>query len=207
MTERIPDAELLSESIERLLQERRDRVKIADILELLGERAFGAGILLFALPNLIPLPPGSSAVLGAPLLFITAQLMIGRKAMWLPKRITEKTVSWDSIKRGLGKVVKWLRRAERVMRPRLSILCTPTAERLVGVACLMMTIILFLPIPFANFLPALALVLFALGLAAQDGVVVALGWAVTAATIVVARLVVYGVVEGSTLIIKSVLGL
>jgi hypothetical protein len=35
------------------------------VLDAFGDRAFGALMLLFAAPNVLPLPPGMSAVLGA----------------------------------------------------------------------------------------------------------------------------------------------
>ena len=56
-------------------------ISIGDVLNAFGDRAFGALMLLFAAPNMLPLPPGMSAVLGAPLLFITAQLMLGRSTL------------------------------------------------------------------------------------------------------------------------------
>ena len=51
----------------------RERISIGDFFEVMGDRATGALILILALPNLVPTPPGTSAVLGAPLLFLAAQ--------------------------------------------------------------------------------------------------------------------------------------
>ena len=66
----------------------RDRISIADLLHALEHRAIGALMFIFAVPNAIPVPPGVSAVLGAPLIFLSFQLMIGRRP-WLPRIITE----------------------------------------------------------------------------------------------------------------------
>ena len=71
-----------------------DRVTIADLIGALHERAMGIGILLFALPNALPLPgiPGVSAVLGAPLILLALQLAVGRRDPWLPKSMLSKSL-------------------------------------------------------------------------------------------------------------------
>jgi len=43
----------------------RERVTITDLLQALQDRALAALLLIFALPNAIPVPPGTSALLGA----------------------------------------------------------------------------------------------------------------------------------------------
>src|SRR5918993_1800459 len=70
-------------------------VSLGDVLDAFGDRAFGALMLLFAAPNMLPLPPGLSAVLGAPLLFVTAQLMLGRPTLWMPRFICRQSIRRD----------------------------------------------------------------------------------------------------------------
>ncbi|MBL8907016.1 MAG: exopolysaccharide biosynthesis protein [Rhizobiales bacterium] len=183
----------LSEVLRQLAAEDRAEIRISELLDLLGERAFGAGILAFAVPSIIP---GASAIFAIPLFFITAQLMIGRPTMWLPASLAQRSIAWNALRKGLGRATELVSRAERLMKPRLDILCTPFAERLTGIACFALTLILFLPIPFANFPPALALVLFALGLAEQDGVAVAIGWFLSLVTLFIALGVGYGIIAG-----------
>ena len=65
------------------------------------------------------------------------------------------------------------RKLERVSHPRWEVLAK--RERLLGVACLILSVILALPIPFGNLLPALCLAALAFGMIQRDGVVVALG--------------------------------
>jgi hypothetical protein len=193
----------LSDVLRQLAAEERQELKISELLTLMGERAFGAGILAFAVPSLIP---GASAIFAIPLFFITAQLMIGRPTMWLPKFLTRRSVPWSSLRNGLQRAADLVGRAERLMKPRLDVLCTPFAERLTGIACFVLTLILFLPIPLANFPPALALILFALGLAEQDGLAIALGWFVSALTLTIALLVGYGIIAGGFLLGRVIFG-
>ncbi|MDR6293497.1 MULTISPECIES: exopolysaccharide biosynthesis protein [Inquilinus] len=170
-----------SEVLRDLAAADRERIAIADILAAFGDRAFGALMLVFAAPNALPTPPGTSSVLGAPLLFITFQLMIGRSVLWLPRLITNRSVARADFARLVDRMAPWLEKAERLLRPRLTLLIGPVADRFIGAACLLLAVILFLPIPLGNMVPALAIAAFAVGLIERDGVAVSVGWAATAA--------------------------
>jgi hypothetical protein len=172
-----------SEVLQDLAAGDGERIAIADILTAFGDRAFGALMLVFAIPNVLPTPPGTSSVLGAPLLFITFQLMIGRPVLWLPRLITQRSVARADFARLVDRMVPWLAKAERLLRPRLSLLIGPVQDRFIGAACLLLAIILFMPIPFGNMVPALAISAFAIGLVERDGIAVSAGWAVSACAI------------------------
>lgn len=172
-----------SEVLQDLAAEGGERIAIADILTAFGDRAFGALMLVFAAPNILPTPPGTSSVLGAPLLFITFQLMLGRPVLWLPRLITQRSVARADFARLVDRMVPWLAKAERLLRPRLSLLIGPVPDRFIGAACLLLAVILFLPIPLGNIVPALAISAFAIGLVERDGIAVSVGWAVSACAI------------------------
>lgn len=55
----------------------RERISVGDLLRAMGDRAIGALMFIFAFPNVLPTPPGTSTILGAPLIFLAAQLMLG----------------------------------------------------------------------------------------------------------------------------------
>ncbi len=165
-----------SEVLRELAAFPSERVRVADILDAFGDRAFGALMLIFAVPNVLPLPPGTSSVLGAPLLFIAAQLMLGRPVLWLPQLITERSLSRGDFAAMADKLLPHLTRFERMLQPRLTGLFNPMHDRIIGGACLILAIILFLPIPFGNMLPAFAISAFAIGLMERDGIAVAVGW-------------------------------
>src|SRR5215213_8107919 len=139
-----------SEVLNELASRPEAAIRLGDVLNAFGDRAFGALMLLFAAPNMLPLPPGTSAVLGAPLLFVTAQLMLGRPTLWMPRFICERNISRDFFVLITTKLSPLLRRAERILRPRLTLLLHPLPERIVGPACLLLAIILSLPLPFGN---------------------------------------------------------
>ena len=152
------------------------RVSLAELVKVFGDRAFGALMLIFALPNLIPLPPGSSSVLGAPLILIAIQLAIGRRYLWLPSFFLAQSTPREHFKRVVERVVPPLRWTERLLAPRLTFLFGVVGDRLIGITCFLLSLILFLPIPFANTLPALAICWFSLALIQRDGAVAILGF-------------------------------
>ena len=76
-------------------------------------------------------------------------------------------------------VIRALRSAENLTRPRLPLLNGPVAEVLMGSACVLLAMMMALPVPLGDALPGLAIVFFALGVMQKDGVAVLLGVAGT----------------------------
>jgi hypothetical protein len=183
-----------------------DRISIGDLLLALKRRALGALIFIFAVPVALPLPPGVSTVFGAPLLFLTAQLMLGMKP-WLPRLITDRSLMRREFKRIVTAVAPWLHRAESVMKPRLGFVGQRPFVYLLGLMCLILSIILFLPIPLGNMLPALAVSIIALGLLARDGVWMLIGFFTGIAAIVIVWGVLWGIVFGALFVIGNVFGI
>ena len=180
----------------------RERIFLSDLFDALGERALIALMLVFALPNALPAPPGTSAVLGLPLLFLTAQLTAGRPA-WLPAVIARRSVTREHFGTLMRRTAPWLARAEWMLRPRLSSLTGALGMRLVGALCLVLAAVLFLPIPFGNMPPAIAISVIALGLLARDGAWVLAGSAIGVASIAIAWGVVVAVLRyGSELLMR-----
>lgn len=183
----------------------KERISIGDLLHALEHRALGALIFIFAVPNALPVPPGVSAVLGAPLLFLSAQLMLGMKA-WLPKFITDRSLLRVDFEKVIIKVAPWLAKAERLMRPRLQFLARRPAENIVGLICLILSIVLFLPIPLGNMLPAIALCILALGVLERDGVWVLIGVAIGIASVAIVWGIIMALFWGALFVIGQFFG-
>ncbi len=157
---------------------------IGTLVDSLGERAFGALMFIFAVPNILPTPPGTSAILGLPLVILTYQVMIGRQSLWLPGIVRQRRISRELISSFVSKVTPLMARLERILRPRLGFLASSdVAERVMGLVTFPLALLLFLPIPFGNILPAAAVACVALGLAERDGLAVAVGYALAIATV------------------------
>lgn len=184
--------------------EGRLRISVADIFQAMGDRAFGALILIFALPNIVPTPPGTSALTGTPLVFLAAQLMLGQKP-WLPRIIADRSMTRQDFASIVTRVTPWLAKAERMLRPRLGFLVYPPAEYLIGFVCLVLAVILALPVPLGNILPAIAICFFSFGILERDGICVLIGTVVAGIAGVVVAGVVYALVKGFLLLVQATL--
>jgi len=180
----------------------RERISIGDLFETMGDRAIGALMLIFALPNAFPTPPGTSSLLGAPLIFLAAQLTFGLKP-WLPKTIASRSMRRQDFETIVGRIHSWLAWAERMLKPRLALFAEPPAEYLAGLSCLLLSIVLVLPVPLGNILPAITISLFAFGILGRDGLFALFGFAMTAASLFVAGGVIYGLVKAGIYLVMQ----
>jgi len=202
-----PENEKLSDVLKRLANRPGEgAIAISDLLYAMRDRAIAALLFVFALPIALPMPPGASAILGLPLIFLALQLALGKQP-WLPKFITKQSMPKTSFKVMVDKIVPWQMRAERLLKPRLSFLATATFERVAGWVCLLMAVILFLPIPLGNMLPAFTICVFALGLLEKDGVWIITGFVSAIAACVLVSGVVAASVAAIVFLAQQALGL
>jgi len=183
---------------------QHERVAIRDLLVALGDRATGALLFIFAFPNVLPTPPGTSTLLGAPLVFLAAQLMLGR-APWLPQFVANRSMTRADFSMLVKRIIPWLQRAEGLLRPRFTGLALPPMEHVIGLLALLLAILLVLPIPLGNVLPALAISLMALGVLERDGLWVLTGLVVSVAAVAVVYGVVFAMVKAALFFFAQVL--
>jgi hypothetical protein len=174
-----------SDTLERLGARGGERLFLGEVVEAFGERAFGAVMLLFAIVNMLPWPPGGTTLTGAPLLFLSAELAWGRETLWLPHWIGRASISRGTFRSLSGRLMKIIRFTEALSRPRLYFLTGRLGQGLIGLACLILSAILVLPVFGGNLIPAIAIGFFSLGIMQRDGLAVLLGWATTALTVAV----------------------
>jgi hypothetical protein len=140
-------------------------------------------IILFALPNCLPSLPGTSAITGLPLLYLTLQMLLGQPVR-LPNFLGERSLPRAELIKGLTRALPSLNRVEMLLHPRLILITAPLGLRLIGGLGFLLSLLIMLPIPFANILPALSLVLIGLGILESDGAVTLAGIALAIASVV-----------------------
>jgi hypothetical protein len=170
------DNRTFSQVIEQLASADGPRLSVAEMVDAFDERGFGALMLLFAILNALPLPPGATTVLGAPLLFLSFQLAIRRDEVWLPRWAMKAAIDRSAYRAASDRVIPSIRKVENLTRPRLSFLTGEISQTAIGVVCLLLSIVLVLPIWLGNMAPAITIGFFALGLMQRDGFAVLLGW-------------------------------
>jgi hypothetical protein len=184
----------LSELLVRIASDTaQERIRIGDLMALLKDRAFGALMFIFALPTVFPAPPGFSSIVGAPLIFLSLQLTLGRKAPWLPALIANRSVSQKDFATVVFKCLPWLQKVERLLKPRWVRLATPPAEQVLAGMCLLLATIVFLPIPLGNMLPSFAVCLLSLAIIERDGVLAVIGLVTAIVSIVIVWAFIYAV--------------
>jgi hypothetical protein len=147
----------------------RDRLSLGELIEALGPRGYGVLIVLFALPNLLPIYiPGLSPIFGVPLLIICAQLAYGLPTPRLPAFLTRRTMRRSDLQAIARASLPWLRRVERFVRPRPSFVTSRLGERLIGAYGVLLASIVIIPLPFTNGPPSLACLIMAIGVMEED---------------------------------------
>ena len=194
----------LSDILVEVAGSGRQTVSVSEVLRAVGERSFGALLVLFAMPNVLAgVLPGLSVVLGVPLMLLSLQLLVAADRPWLPARVLRFELRRTDLARLVARTVPYLRRLERALRPRLLLLTGPWAERLAGAGCLVLSFMVFLPIPFANLLPAAGVMLFGLAMLERDGLVALAAATVLGICLLLFGGVVLGVLAASAHVLRS----
>jgi hypothetical protein len=187
----------LSQTLVDFMKTAGPRITLGQLAERLSERSFASLAILFAAPNLIPLPPGASTVFGIPLIFIAVQMMLGMTKPWLPQVLANRSLDRETCSGMVQRLQPWLARAEKWVRPRWLMLPEGATQRIVGLIVLILAITLSLPIFLGNFLPALAVTVVCLGLMERDGAVMLLGTVVAVVAMAIVFAVVGGLIAGT----------
>lgn len=185
------DARPFSKVLEDIGAKADPKLYLGELVNAFGERGFGALMLFLGLVSaVIGAIPGSTTVLGLPILIISFQLVIRRDQLWLPKWALASSIDRSGYRDAIAGVLPRLRRVERWSRPRLSVMTSEISEVLIGLACMILCSILVLPIPGGNLIPSLIIVAFGFGLVQRDGLAVLAAWTAIA-LVCVAGLIIW----------------
>lgn len=188
-------SQLLRELLER---HEGDEIRLKDLLQGIDDRAFGVTLLICALPEALPLPvAGVSAIIGIPLVLVSAQLAIGFRRPWLPAWVENRSFKRTQFEQVIRKMLRYLEKLEYLLKPRWQFLTKPPVQRLIGLLVLLLSLVILFPIPFGNILPAITVVVLSLGMIEQDGLTIAIG--------AVGGVVILAVMTGAILLLLSTL--
>ncbi len=152
---------------------------LGSLVHTFGDKSFAILlVVLLAIPAL-PLPTGGIShlflLIGG---LIALEMIAGRKAVWLPQRWHRLQLGGGRREQFVSALMRLIRRLERYSRPRLRYLFQlPLFDRAVGVVVLIGATGAFLAPPFSGLdtLPALGVVMLALSLLLEDGLIAAAG--------------------------------
>ena len=161
-----------------------ERVSMGALAAAHGPEARGTLLMLLAMPCLLPVP-GVGFVLGTGLVALAAAMWRGHSVDCLPQRVAELELPARWAQRVLLGLASAYSIAARHSRARLSHLAEAGRRSLTALSVGVMAVIVVMPIPFGNVLPALAVTLIGLGLVFRDGLAVILGHVVAGLALVI----------------------
>ncbi len=175
----------LSDDLKTLLELAAGRgLTVGRIIEILHGRGFDVLVILLALPFCTPIPlPGLSTPFGLVLMFLGLRITL-RQRPWLPRRLLEREIPYPTLEKMITAALKVAQRLERMLHPRMRFVNRWTSFAvfnglvIVSSAFLLM---LPLPIPFTNTLPAWSILLLAAGMMEDDGAFIIAGYVMAGA--------------------------
>lgn len=193
------EQEKLSVLLKRLAHEFAERpLDFEELVRVSHGRAYDVLLIFLSLPFLTPVPlPFLSTALGSIMALIGARLAIGQRP-WLPQRLLQRKIEGRNLVRLLNagsRIFRWL---EILLRPRLAFVHkTWIFQRLTGVLIVISGVLLLLPlpIPLTNILPAATVLLLAAGALERDGVFFFAGCLLFAVNVVFFGALAFGGVE------------
>lgn len=150
-------------------------ITVGELLHRLSARGLAPVVLAMGLLNLVTIIPGSSTVMGLPLVFLGISLMSGARSLWLPVRIRDRAFDRVKLKTMIDRVIPYVQRLERLAHPRYWPGFDGVIDRMYGGFVFLLALCISLPIPFGNTMPAISIVLVSLGFMARDGLWVVAG--------------------------------
>lgn len=170
------EIELLLEQLPLKLENGERTITIGKFIDIISHRGFGVVLLLLSLPAALPFPAVGYAIpFGLLIILFGFQVLVGRHSPWLPYRICQKKIPPGFNVFLMKKGVPFLKRVERWSGQRMEFMTQRPFSLILGVIILLKGIIMMIPIPFTNTLPALVVFILGLGLASDDGLFVLVG--------------------------------
>lgn len=172
-----------------------DRVSVRDLVEEFGEASFLPALMV---PALIVVSPLSAifflpTLMGLSMALIAAQMLMGRRSLWLPRVLLSRSIAGGRLRRAVG----WLERpglwVDRQTTPRLTLLFYWPLRLIPVLGCMVSGLMMpFLElVPMSSTVLGLAIVLFAVALLARDGLFVIAGLCLMGVAALIPVFIVY----------------
>lgn len=162
-----------------------ESVSVDEIVTDLGGASFAPLLFLPAAAVVSPLSgiPGFSSLCGAMIALIAAQMVAGRKHLWLPGWLRRRRIPSDRLRAALRGARRPARFLDRITTRRLTVLVDPPVSALPSVICMFCGLVMpFLELlPFTSSIVGFAVVILAVAALARDGLLVLLALGVIGA--------------------------
>ena len=152
---------------------------VGGLSEVFAEKSFAVTIVVLMFVPALPAPTGGvTHLLEVMTAGLGVQMMLGRRRVWLPQRWSEHDLGRFATSKTIPFMVRWVRRLERISRPRLAGLYRqPILWRALGLFVLIFALAAAVAPPFTGLdtLPSLGAMLVGLSIVLEDIVVLIIG--------------------------------
>jgi hypothetical protein len=190
-----------SEELSRLAARFNESASLADIIEATGGRGYYFTLILLAVPVATPIQvPGVSIPVGLAIAVVGLRQLFKRGA-WMPERLLKRKISPRLLTAAFQMMGRLMRKVEVIVRPRLGFVSNHVGfSRAAGAMIAIAGVMVMVPLPLSNLLPAWTVILLSIGALGRDGVFFAAGCAAFLASVALFVIVAYGGVEAIDLI-------
>ena len=169
----------LSDELEQWLNDEASELTLGGLVDAFGEKSFAIlFVLLLGVPAL-PVPTGGAThVFEVIAALVALQLIAGRRTVWLPQRWRGLHLGGERQQRFLNSLMRFIRRLERFSRRRLVfVLHHRLSDVVFGLLVIGGSAAAFVAPPFSGLdtLPALGVVVLALGVLLEDALIAIAG--------------------------------
>lgn len=166
-------------------------ITLGDLAQAHGPALPGSLLVLVSAPCALPIP-GVGNVLGVTMILMALAMWRGNDWTILPARVSRFRLSARAARWVLRLLARVYRLAARWSRQRLSHLTLLQRRTWLAPKLALMGAVIFLPLPFGNVLPALAVMVLGVGVAFRDGLAVLSATGLAVASVAYAAAVAAG---------------
>jgi hypothetical protein len=164
------------------------KISVGDVVQALGPRSFAPFILAIGLIALTPIDtiPTLPTTFGIIVFLTASQMLAGRKALWLPQILSNRSVKADRLQMALKWLDAHLKWTDRWLGIRLTFLTRGPFLIAIAACCALLALVMPLLelVPLVSTIPSAAFTAFGLALLVRDGIAALAGFALTGVTLI-----------------------
>ena len=149
-------------------------MSLQQLFRLHGRAGPGALLVVLSVPCMLPIP-GVGMFLSMGMVMVAWMIWRYYPRLVMPRKVGRMQLSATMARRALHTLAWMYDQASRVMRVRMAWWLQPLHRIWLAPLVALLALVIFLPIPFGNVLPAAVLMLIGLGLVFEDGLAMLIG--------------------------------
>ena len=174
---------------------KNDEISMVDLLNIIGTQSSSLVLLLIlSILNIMLAPlPINSFIIGVPLIFFSFCYLFKIRELNHSNRFLKKTTQCISWRKFIKKISFYLNKVSVISKPRYELLFCLHKRLLSGSFLLIISLLIFLPIPLINTSGSITTIIVLLGIIQRDGLMLVIGYCLICAHVLFCFLIFYTV--------------